>query len=62
MSCEHCVARVTKALKAVPGVADAEVSLKTQSAKLDCDDSVTSDMVKKAVEDAGYEFKSMQDA
>ncbi len=62
MSCEHCVARVTKALKAVPGVADAEVSLKTQSARLDCDASVTSDMVRKAVEDAGYDFKSMQDA
>lgn len=62
MSCEHCVARVAKALKAVPGVADAEVSLKTQSAQLDCDDSVTSDMVRKAVEDAGYEFKSMQNA
>jgi heavy metal translocating P-type ATPase len=62
MACEHCVARVTKALKAVPGVADAEVTLSTQSASIDCDGSVTPDMVKKAVEDAGYEFKSMQNA
>lgn len=27
MTCEHCVRAVTKALKAVPGVIDAEVTL-----------------------------------
>jgi copper chaperone len=27
MTCEHCVRAVTKALKAVPGVTDAEVTL-----------------------------------
>ncbi len=58
MSCDHCAARVAKALKAISGVSSAEVDLKTQSAKVSCDDTVSCDIVKKAIEDAGYDFKS----
>lgn len=32
MTCEHCVRAVTKALKSVPGVTDAEVTLQPGSA------------------------------
>lgn len=34
MSCQHCVASVTKALTAVPGVERAEVDLAAKTAKV----------------------------
>ena len=35
MTCSSCVARVEKALKAVPGVAGAQVNLATEMASVD---------------------------
>ncbi len=55
MSCKHCVAAVTKALKAVPGVAGAEVSLERSNAVVECGAEVSDEALKKAVTDAGYE-------
>ena len=55
MSCEHCVAAVKKALTAVEGVSNAEVDLESKQAKVDASASVTDDMLRAAVEDAGYE-------
>ncbi len=55
MTCASCVARVEKALNAVPGVQGASVNLATEAATLKVAPSVTIDALAKAVERAGYE-------
>ena len=55
MGCAACVARVQNTLKNVPGVADASVSLASNSARVDYDPQVVSAAgLQKAVQDAGY--------
>ncbi len=55
MTCNHCVMRVAKALKAVPGVLDAKVDLQKAEAAVTYDDSkVTPDKLSVAVAEAGY--------
>jgi copper ion binding protein len=55
MSCEHCVAHVTKALKETAGVRSAKVSLKEKNALVEHADTVSLDTLKAAVNEAGYE-------
>ncbi|WP_206915830.1 heavy-metal-associated domain-containing protein [Alicyclobacillus suci] len=56
MTCGGCVNSVTKALKAVDGVQEANVDLQGQNATVTFDDSKTSvAALKEAVEDAGYD-------
>jgi len=55
MTCASCVARVEKALNAVPGVRGASVNLATEAATVKVAPSVTMDVLTKAVERAGYE-------
>ncbi len=55
MTCNHCVMRVAKALKAVPGVQDAKVDLQKAEAAVTYDDTrVTPDNLSVAVVEAGY--------
>jgi copper chaperone len=55
MTCNHCVMRVAKALKAVPGVSDAQVDLSKAEAVITYDDAkVALDKLSLAVEEAGY--------
>ncbi len=54
MTCASCVARVEKALKAVPGVLSAEVNLATESAAVRAAASVGLAALSAAVEKAGY--------
>lgn len=55
MHCAACVSRVERALQSVPGVAAAEVSLATESARLTFDPEITDqDQVREAVLDMGY--------
>ncbi len=56
MTCASCVARVEKALAAVPGVQSASVNLATEAATVKRAPSVTIDALAKAVERAGYEI------
>lgn len=53
MSCGHCSARVEEALNAIEGV-KAEVDLKKKTAYVTLEGEVADDVLKKAVEDAGY--------
>ncbi|MBN2691503.1 MAG: heavy-metal-associated domain-containing protein [Burkholderiaceae bacterium] len=53
MTCGHCVAAVTKALKAVPGTQDAQVDL--ASGRATVQGSSTPEALAKAVADEGYE-------
>lgn len=57
MSCGHCSARVEKALNAIDGV-QAKVSHETGTAEVTGD--VSDDILKKAVEDAGYKVVSIK--
>lgn len=54
MMCPHCEARVKTALEQISGVTSAEVSHKDKSAVVTCDDSVSREALKSAVEQAGY--------
>ncbi|MBI1620506.1 heavy metal translocating P-type ATPase [Aquamicrobium zhengzhouense] len=55
MTCASCVGRVERALKAVPGVADAVVNLATEKASITTKVPVDASTLVKAVEDVGYE-------
>jgi len=53
MTCDHCVHAVTTALKDVPGVRDAKVSLADKSAVIE-GDGVEVDKALAAVAEEGY--------
>ena len=55
MTCASCVARVEKALKAVPGVETASVNLATEKATIHAPRSLAPDMLAAAIAKAGYE-------
>lgn len=54
MTCRGCTARVTRALAAIPGVEQVEVSLETHSAHVLHDPSVEPKRLVAALEAAGY--------
>ena len=54
MTCSSCVARVEKALAAMPGVEQASVNFATEQASVKAGQGVSLDMLKAAVEKAGY--------
>ncbi|MGO4378693.1 heavy metal translocating P-type ATPase [Pseudoduganella sp. RAF53_2] len=55
MSCASCVARVEKALAAVPGVGRATVNIATETARVESDAPLEFCDLQQAVEKAGYE-------
>lgn len=56
MTCQSCVTKVSKAIMAVPGVIDVQVSLSKQNASFQLADSQTKvDAVVTAVRNAGYQ-------
>lgn len=59
MMCQHCVAHVSKALNAIPGVT-AQVDLEAGKATVDCPAAVTAEDLTKAVTDAGYTVKGVE--
>ena len=55
MTCNHCVMRIAKALKAVAGVQDAQVDLQKAEAAIAFDETrVDIEKLSVAVVDAGY--------
>lgn len=60
MMCAHCQARVEKALKEVEGVTEVTVNLEAKNAVVSAAESVSEDVLTKAVADAGYEVKSVK--
>ncbi len=55
MTCGGCVNSLTRALKAVAGVADVSVLLSTGDTSVEYDENLTSpQQIKLAVENAGY--------
>ncbi len=59
MTCNHCVMRVRKALKAVAGVQDAQVDLQKAEAAVSFDEAkVSPDKLVGAIVEAGYKAAS----
>ena len=54
MSCGHCVQAVKQALENVEGLKNVEVDLETGEARFEQEKPVDMEVVKKAVQDAGY--------
>jgi copper chaperone len=58
MTCGHCQAKVEQALKGIAGVYSAVVDLQDGEAEIDFnDDSVTTQQLVAAVEQAGYKAR-----
>ena len=57
MTCGHCKAAVTGALKELPGVDEVNVDLETGKVDVSFDsDKVNIDEMKEAIEDQGYDI------
>lgn len=56
MTCRACETRVTNAIQRVPGVQSASVNLDTGRVEIRFTDDVAISAIRRAVEDAGYEF------
>lgn len=55
MTCNHCVMRVAKALRAIPGVQDAKVDLQKAEAIVSYEEAkVSAEKLSAAVVEAGY--------
>lgn len=55
MTCQGCVASVTRVLMDIPGVANADVVLQKKAATVNFDSTKTNrNELKQAIEDAGY--------
>ena len=61
MMCMRCVAHVEKALKAVEGVTDVQVSLEENKAVVTLGQPLDSAVLKKAVEDEDYVVTSIDE-
>jgi copper chaperone len=55
MSCNHCVASVTKALSAVPGVTNVSVSLDKAQATYEEQTPVDAQLIREAIKRIGFE-------
>ena len=60
MMCQNCVKHVTKALEGVAGASDVKVSLEDKKAVVCVPETVTDEMLKAAVVDAGYEVTNIE--
>ena len=60
MMCGHCEASVKKALEAIAGVSEAVVSHEKGNAVLTLNETVSDDVLKKAVEDQDYKVLEIQ--
>ena len=59
MTCNHCKMRVEKALKGLPGVRDAQVSLEKKLVKVNFDETLVKiDALQNAITGEGYEVAS----
>ena len=56
MTCGHCVAAVSHELSGVPGVTEVDVDLDTGTVVVTSASPLSTDAVRAAVEEAGYEL------
>ena len=60
MMCGHCEMHTKKALEALDGVTNAEVSHKTGTAIVTLEKDISDDILKQAVADQGYQVTDIQ--
>lgn len=60
MVCSNCVKHVHKALMEIPGIQEAVVELESKTAQVQLSQAVSDEVLKAAIEDAGYELVSLQ--
>jgi copper chaperone len=58
MSCQHCVMSVTKALNRLEGIQNIQVDLQKGEVRFDNTKALVSNLIEKAIEEAGYEVIS----
>ena len=58
MSCQHCVASVTKALAEIGGISDVKVSLEEGEATFNENSPVPEETIKDAITKIGFEIVS----
>ena len=60
MSCGNCVKHVITGLEKIEGVTNVEVDLKSGKAYVSCNEAITDDKLKEAVEDMGYDVTGIE--
>jgi len=58
MSCQHCVMSVTKALNQLEGIQNIQVDLQKGEVRFDNTKALVSNLIEKAIEEAGYQVVS----
>jgi copper chaperone len=58
MTCDHCVRAVTQELAALPCVAGVDVTLESGEVTVSSEREIEPDLVRVAVEEAGYELQT----
>lgn len=56
MTCGHCATAVTEEVSKIIGVRDVNVEVAAGRMVVEADATVTEDLIRQAVEEAGYEF------
>jgi len=59
MSCQHCVNHVSEALKEI-GAKDVEVSLDENLATAQISEDITDEVIKEAIDEAGYDVVKIE--
>lgn len=60
MVCMNCVKHVDKALREIQGIREVSVSLENKSAQVQLNQDVPDEVLKAAIEDAGYQVVGIQ--
>lgn len=60
MMCQNCVKHVTRALESISGTEQIQVNLDEKKAIVNISDTVTDDMLKSAISEAGYEVTEIK--
>lgn len=61
MSCNHCKAKVEKALGNIPDVEEAKVNLAKNNAVVNCKSEVEDKVFRDAISDVGFEVVSIKE-
>ena len=56
MTCDHCVRSVTEEVSALTGVSEVQVDLATGKVHVTTQEPVTTEQLREAVEEAGYQL------
>ena len=62
MGCQNCVKHVKEALEALDGVTSADVSLEKNNAVVTLSKDVSDEVIKSAIDEAGYDVSKIEAA